>query len=44
MTETAVAPALRTVLPAQARVTAYDGSIASPADAEVTLHVRDRGR
>jgi cyclopropane-fatty-acyl-phospholipid synthase len=36
-----VAQALRAVLPEQVAVTAYDGSVAGPPDAEVTLHVRD---
>ena len=37
----AVAGAVRSVLPAAVRVTAYDGSASGPADAAVTLHVRD---
>ena len=36
-----VAQALRAVLPEQVAVSAYDGSVAGPPDAEVTLHVRD---
>jgi cyclopropane-fatty-acyl-phospholipid synthase len=36
-----VAQALRAVLPEQVAVTAYDGSVAGPPDAEVTVHVRD---
>jgi cyclopropane-fatty-acyl-phospholipid synthase len=36
-----VAQALRAALPEQVAVTAYDGSVAGPPDAEVTLHVRD---
>ena len=36
-----VAQALRAVLPEQVAVTAYDGSVAGPPNAEVTLHVRD---
>ncbi|WP_448639386.1 class I SAM-dependent methyltransferase [Geodermatophilus sp. URMC 63] len=36
-----VAQTLRAVLPEQVAVTAYDGSVAGPPDAEVTLHVRD---
>ena len=36
----AVAGAVRSVLPAAVRVTAYDGSQGGPADASVALHVR----
>ena len=39
MTRPAVAPALATILPAQTRVEAYDGSVAGAPDAEVVITV-----
>ena len=39
--EQRVAEAVRSVLPAAVRVTAYDGSADGPDDAPVTLHVKD---
>ena len=41
MARRAVAPALSSILPAEVRVTAYDGSAAGPDTAQVTAHVLD---